>query len=124
MWRKIFVFFFLIITSAVQAEEFPFTQQRFSELQQQDRPILVFIHADWCPTCKKQGIILNELFERDEFKPLTVLKVDFDSQKPVVNSFGAKYQSTLIIFRGNREKGRVTASTDRKEIAALLRRVL
>jgi hypothetical protein len=50
--------------------------------------------------------------------------VDFDSRKGVVQSFGAKYQSTLIVFRGGQEVGRSTADTDRATIAALLRRAL
>jgi thioredoxin 1 len=126
MLRKLFLLLTLLLSAAAQAAEFPYTTQRFNTLQQQGKPILVFIHADWCPTCKKQEIILGDLFRQhvDEFAPLTLLKVDFDTQQGVVNGFGVKYQSTLIVFRDGSEKGRVTASTDRKEIATLLRRVL
>lgn len=124
MWRKYILLLVLMFSSAVQAVEFPFTVQRFNTLQQEGKSILVFIHADWCPTCKKQELILGELLPRDEFKPVTVLKVDFDTQKDVVNGFGVQYQSTLIAFHGRDEKGRVTASTDRNEIAALIQRGL
>ncbi len=124
MWSKYFLFLTLLISTAAQAVELPFTTERFHTLQQEGKPVLVFIHADWCPTCKKQENILGELLPRDEFKPITMLKVDFDTQKEVVNGFGVKYQSTLIVFRGRDEKGRVTASTDRGEIAALIRRGL
>ncbi len=124
MWSKCFLFLTLLISAAAQAVELPFTTERFHTLQQEGKPVLVFIHADWCPTCKKQEIILGEMLPRDEFKPITMLKVDFDTQKEVVNGFGVKYQSTLIVFRGLDEKGRVTASTDRGEIAALIRRGL
>lgn len=124
MWRRLYIFVVLLASAAAQAAEFPFTEQRFNALQQQGKPVLVFIHADWCPTCKKQEIILGEYLPIKEFQPLTVLKVDFDTQKDVVKGFAVEYQSTLIVFRDGSEKGRLTASTDRKEIAALLRRVL
>lgn len=125
MWRKLLLLPLLLLATAVQAAvELPFTQQRFAALQAEGKPTVVFIHAVWCPTCKKQEIILSELLPRDEFKPLTVLKVDFDKQKNVVNDFGVKYQSTFIVFRDGNEQGRSTASTDRGEIASLLRRAL
>ncbi len=125
MLRKIFLLIALMASTAVHAAvEFPYTQQRFDALQQQGKPILVFIHAVWCPTCKKQEIILSEILPRDEFKSLTVLKVDYDTQMNVVRGFGVQYQSTLIVFRDSNERGRSTASTDRSEIASLLRRVL
>ena len=124
MLRNIFLLLAIMASTAARAVEFPYTQQRFDTLQQQGEPILVFIHAVWCPTCKKQEIILGELLPRKEFEKLTVLKVDFDKQMEVVRGFGVKYQSTLIVFRNGKEKGRSTASTDRNEIVALLRRSL
>jgi hypothetical protein len=46
------------------------------------------------------------------------------SQKEVVRRFGARMQSTLVVFKGNKEEGRSVGDTDRKSIAALLNKAL
>lgn len=114
----------VLLSSFVSAAERPFSAQTFTELQQQQLPILVFIHADWCPTCNRQAIILSELFAKKEFKTMAVLRVDFDDQKSVVEDFGVIYQSTLIVYRGDKEVARSTAETDKQKIADLLRLAL
>ena len=114
----------VLLTTVASAAERSFSSQAFSELQQLESPILVFVHADWCPTCNRQAILLSELLSEDEFKTITVLRVDFDRQKSVVVDFGVIYQSTLIVFRGGEEVGRSTADTDKQRIANLLRKAL
>lgn len=101
-----------------------YTQEKLDGLNKTGKPALVFIYADWCPTCKAQGKILNELLPEKEFSGITTLNVDFDMQKPVVRGLNAKFQSTLIVFKGGKEVGRVTAETSRDRIAELLRKAL
>ncbi|MFZ3017938.1 MAG: thioredoxin family protein [Gallionella sp.] len=102
----------------------PYTQDKLDTLNQAGKPVLVFVHADWCPTCRAQDAVLEKLLPTAEFKAISTLKVDFDSQKSVVKAFGVRYQSTLIVFKGGKEVARVTGETDRDKIAALLRKAL
>lgn len=102
----------------------PYTQDKLDALNKSGKPALVFIYADWCPICKAQERILDTMLPTAEFKGITTLKVNFDTQKPVVNAFGVKYQSTLIVFKGGKEVARVTGDTDRERIADLLRKAL
>jgi thioredoxin-like negative regulator of GroEL len=83
-------------------------------------PILVEIHADWCPTCKAQNPILDRLTSNAKFKDLKIFRVDFDAMKPVVKQFGAQMQSTLIVFKGTAEQGRSVGDTKEASIEALL----
>src|SRR5712692_66931 len=105
---------------AFAGKEQRFTTQAFRAAQDAGKPILVEIHADWCPTCKAQTPILSELAAQPKFKDLVVLRVDFDSQKDEVRNFGARVQSTLIVFKGANEVGRSVGDTNRSTIAALL----
>lgn len=102
----------------------PYSQERLDALNKSGKPALVFIYADWCPTCRAQDRILSELLPTNEFKGITTLRVDFDAQKVAVRAFGVKYQSTLIVFRNSKEASRVTAETDRERITELLRKAL
>ena len=98
----------------------PFSAEAFKAAQEQGGPILVEIHADWCPTCKAQNPILDKLTAAPKFKELKIFRVDFDAMKPVVRQFGAQMQSTLIVFKGAREQGRSVGDTKEASIAALL----
>jgi len=102
----------------------PYTQEKMDALSKAGKPTLVFIYADWCPTCKAQEKVLGELLPTDEFKTLTTLKVNFDEQKAVLRAFGVKYQSTFILFKDGKEVIRVTAETNRERIAEWLRQAL
>ena len=98
----------------------PYSAEAFKAAQASGGPILVEIHADWCPTCKAQLPILEKLTSDPKFRDLKVFRVDFDAMKPVVKEFGARMQSTLIVFKGASEKGRSVGDTAQASIAALL----
>jgi thioredoxin 1 len=98
----------------------PFSEDAFKAAQASGSPILVEIHADWCPTCKAQKPILDQLTSASKFKDLKIFRVDFDAQKPIVKQFKAQMQSTLIVFKGAKEEGRSVGDTKQASIAALL----
>ena len=112
-----------IVTSAPAsaATVQPFSAPAFEIAQKQGRPILVDVYADWCPVCRAQHEVLDRLLPRQEFKNLTVFKLNFDTQKDAWSKFGIRRQSTLVAFRGRREVGRVVAATDSASIEQLLR---
>ena len=97
-----------------------FSPEAFKAAQASNSPILVEIHADWCPTCKAQDPILDKLTADPKFRNLKIFRVDFDAMKPVVRQFGAQMQSTLIVFKGSAEQGRSVGDTREASIAALL----
>ena len=113
-------FAFLAVGSAWAVEPQPYEAGAFAAAQAAGRPILVDIHAPWCPICAAQAPTLERLEHSAELGDLTVFSVDFDTEKDVVRGFGAQMQSTLIVFRGKAEKGRSTGVTDPAAIKALL----
>jgi thioredoxin 1 len=109
-----------LLSSAWASTAVPFSEEAFKAAQASGSPILVEIHADWCPTCKAQNPILDKLTADPKFKDLKVFRVDFDAMKPAVKQFGAQMQSTLIVFKGSAEQGRSVGDTKQDSIAALL----
>jgi thioredoxin 1 len=61
---------------------------------------------------------------RAQFNNLVVFKVDFDNQKADVRALNAQQQSTLIVYKGESEKGRTVGDTDEKSITALVNSAL
>ncbi len=111
-------------TSVLAAETKPFDAATFAALQAADKPVLIDVYADWCPTCKQQAPIIAELMASPEFKDYTVLKVNFDTQKDVRRTLRVAEQSTFIVYRGKREVARSIGDTGKDSIAATLRKAL
>ena len=101
-----------------------FASKTFAEAQNAGRPILIAVHARWCPVCMVQKLVMNTLLWDRKFDEVIYLVVDFDRQKDQVRRFGAMTQSTLIVFRGRVEQGRSVGETDRESISELMEKVL
>ena len=98
----------------------PYKQAAFEAAQDKGDSILIFVEASWCPTCAKERPILAQLYATPEFAHLKVFDVDFDTSKPLLRQLGVQMQSTLIVYRGTRETGRMTGATDPTVIKRLL----
>lgn len=114
----------LLFSWPVAAEPKPFDAASFAAAQSAGAPIVVEISAIWCPTCWAQKPIIEKLSEAPEYKDLVILTVNYDSQKDVVRSFGARSQSTLIAFKGSTETARSVGDTDPESVEALFKSTL
>ncbi len=98
----------------------PYQQAAFDAAQKSGEPVLIFVEAPWCPTCAKERPILQHLYAMPEFAHLQVFDVDFDTSKPLLRQLGVQMQSTLIVYHGAKETGRMTGATDPAVIKRLL----
>lgn len=114
----------LAASSAWASDPMAYSPAAFADAQKAGRPILVHITAPWCTVCAAQRPILAKLEAEPRFQRLAVFDVDFDSQKEVVKSFGARMQSTLIGYKGSAETGRSAGETKPAAIEDLLAKTL
>lgn len=96
----------------------PFDAKAFQASQAAGKSILVDVTAPWCPTCRQQKPIVQQI--EKEHPDLVVYDVDFDSAKDVLKQFRVQYQSTLIVFKGSKEVARSTGETDPAPLRALV----
>ena len=122
-WKTIAALIFCISLPADAAGKF-YTQQKFDTLLAEGKTIVVHIHADWCGTCKAQDVQINAAINSPEFKDVVFFEVDYDSQRKHVKFFNGKLQSTIIIFKGGSEIGRVIAERDPGELQTFLKKSL
>jgi len=108
----------LLALSVVGHAAQPFDDQSFKQAQAAGKTILVDVAAPWCPTCRRQRPIVEQI--EKETPNLVVYEVDFDTAKDTLRHFRVQYQSTLIVFKGTKEVGRSTADTDAARIRALV----
>lgn len=115
---------FSFSSQAIAMEKKAFDSKAFEAAQAANKPILVEVHAPWCPTCKAQAPILQKLTADPKFKDLQVFVVDFDTRKDVLRQFNVRQQSTLIVFKGKSEQGRSVGVTEEASIGALLNKAI
>src|SRR5262249_47794186 len=106
--------------AASAADKKPFDQKAFDEAQAAGKPILVEVHAPWCPVCKAQAPTLSMLRNDSKYKELVSFTIDFDSQKDLLRKFKVTKQSTLIVYKGKEEVGRSTGDSNPGSITVLV----
>ena len=64
---------------------------------------LLFFHAAWCPTCKAaETEITKNIGELPQ--DLVIVKVDYDTQKELVNKYKITYQHTFVLVDSQGEQ--------------------
>jgi thiol-disulfide isomerase/thioredoxin len=97
-----------------------YAPEAFADAQQAGRTILVDVHATWCPTCKVQAPILDELLLEPSLSDVTFVKVDFDLEEAFIETYRIPRQSTILVFRGETEIARSVAETDRDRLRSFV----
>jgi thioredoxin len=109
---------------AAAAEWTEFTPEALAAAQAEGKPILVDVFAAWCSVCRAQNPILVKLTRQPKFKDLVVFKADFDTQKQELNALNVRSQSTLIVFKGDKELDRSAGDTSEISIEGMLDKTL
>lgn len=110
----------LLPLAAHAGDTHPYTQAEFDRLTEAGKPVVLAVHADWCPTCKAQKPILSKLLAKPAYRDVTMLTIDFDHSKPLLQKLHVATQSTLIGYRGTHEVARTVGDTTEQGIDALL----
>lgn len=101
----------------------PYSAAAFSQAQAADKPVALHFHAPWCPTCRAQQKTLQAL-KSDASLALTVLVADYDTEKALKQGLKVNAQSTLVVFRGQKETSRVVGETTAPALRAALKSAL
>ena len=109
---------------AAAAGELPYDKAKFEAALAQGKPVIVDFWASWCPTCKQQKPIVDELMKQKKLQPVTLFVADFDAEKALKKRLGVTMQSTFVVFKGGKEVARATGQTQKAEISALFEKAL
>ena len=98
------------------ADSIPYSEAAFADAQAAGKTIIVDVFADWCPTCRAQKPILDELKAEPKLKDSLFVTVDYDREKAFLRAHRVPRQSTILVFRGGNEVARSVAETDRDRL--------
>lgn len=104
---------------AIALDVQPYSAKAFAELQQAGQPVALHFHADWCPTCRAQEKLFNG-WKGDAAVPGTLLVANYDSERELKKQYGVRSQSTVIVFKGDKETARLGGETDTAKLRAAL----
>lgn len=110
--------------TASAGEIVPANMDVYKQAATAKKPIIMHVHATWCPVCAKQSVVIESLMKEAEFKDVIVFKIDFDTDKGLVDQLGVKNQSTLIAAKGALEIERTAGITDKEQIRQFIRKSL
>ena len=108
----------LLFSIGAAAGEQPYDKVAFEKSLAEGRPVIVDFYADWCPTCKTQKPIVQELMRDPKMKDVTLFLADFDNEKDLKKALRVSMQSTFVVFKGGKEVARSTGQTRKADLAA------
>ncbi len=114
----------LLISGATLAAVVPFDQAQYEQARAAGKPVVVYFHADWCPTCRAQQPIVDKLSKEAGFTPVTIFEADFDTQTDLEKALKVTQQSTFVVFKQGHEVTRSTGQTQEPAIRAVLQQAL
>ena len=101
----------------------PYSAAALADAQRADKPVALHFRADWCPTCRAQDKLIEGM-KADPALDLTVLAVNYDTEKELKKQFSIRTQSTLVVLRGSKETGRSIGDTSAAGLKAALQSAL
>ena len=97
-----------------------YDEAEFVMAQGKGKTIVVDVYADWCPTCRAQAPILNQLRKERQSSDTLFIKVNFDKAKAFLREHRIARQSTVLVFKGKKEVARSIAQTNRSALRGVV----
>ena len=115
MFKKLIIMLFVIIpfNSFALEKETTFDQQQFKKALSDGKVVVVSSWIKYCYSCASQMKVLKEA--KKDFDNIEYFAFDV-TDKNISNLFNVQYQSTLLIFKDNKEVYRSIGETTQKEI--------
>ena len=110
--NKIFIFIFFIFEFSVNEGEkkTTFNEELFNKAQSEGKVVIVSSWVKYCSSCASQMKVLNKA--KNEFDNIEYFAFDV-TNKEISNLFNVQYQTTLLIFKDNKEVYRSIGETSR-----------
>lgn len=94
-------------------------QEKFGDIINSDKPVLIDFSAEWCGPCKMQAPILKQVAGnvKDQAR---IIKIDVDKNPSIAQAYKIQGVPTLIIFKNGEVKWRASGVKMADELTKLL----
>lgn len=90
--------------------------ETFNKVINDDKPVLVDFHAEWCGPCKMMAPELQR-FAQNNKDAVRVIKVDIDINQPTANHYQIQGVPTLILFKKGKILWRQSGAMNAQQIS-------
>ena len=108
--KKISILIFCLLAFNVNAKETTFTKELFDKAQTNGKIVIVSSWVKYCTSCASQMKVLDKA--KNDFENVEYFKFDVRN-KEIANLFNVQYQTTLLIFKDNKEIYRSVGETSK-----------
>ena len=121
--KKFFIFIFcsFVFNSISFAKETTFKKELFDKAQADGKVVIVSSWINYCTSCASQMKILDKA--KNDFDNIEYFKFDV-TNKEIAKFFNVQYQTTLLIFKDNKEVYRSIGETTKELIYDALKSVI
>ena len=125
--KKIFISFLFLFTLNANAmeKETTFDQKLFNKAQSEGKVIIISSWIKYCSSCAGQMKILNKAKNDGKLNDIEFDNIEYFSfdvtNKEISNLLNIQYQTTLLIFKGNKEVYRSIGETTKDLIYEALK---
>ena len=106
----IFIFFIFVFNANALEKKTTFNKELFNKAQSDGKVVVVSSWIKYCSSCASQMKVLNKA--KNEFDNIEYFAFDV-TNKEISNLFDVQYQTTLLIFKDNKEVYRSIGETNR-----------
>ena len=110
--KKIFIYILLVLSFSanVLAKETTFNKELFDKAQSEGKIVIVSSWVKYCTSCASQMKVLDKA--KNDFENIEYFKFDVRNEE-IANLLNVQYQTTLLIFKNNKEIYRSVGETSK-----------
>ena len=109
----IFIYFLLVLTSNATSKETTYDKQLFDKALSEGKVVVVSSWIKYCTSCASQMKVLEKA--KNDFDNMEYFAFDV-TNKEIAQFFNVQYQTTLLIFKDNKEVYRSIGETTKELI--------
>ena len=115
MIKKILILLFITIpfNSIAGEKKTTYNEELFKKAQLDGKVVIVSSWIEYCYSCASQMKVLNKA--KNDFDNIEYFAFDVTNRE-IAEIFNVQYQSTILIFKNNKEVYRSIGETTKKEI--------
>ena len=99
------------------------TKEKYQELLQADKPLLVDFWAPWCSYCRRIGPAYDRIAQQFE-ENLNIVKINIDEEPALAAAEHIEVIPTLVLYQGGQAIGSIVAPESKAMIEAFIRESL
>ena len=117
----LFICFVLIFSSKAIGKETTYSKKLFDKAQSEGKVVVVSSWIKYCTSCASQMKVLEKA--KNDFDNMEYFAFDV-TNKEIAKFFNVQYQTTLLIFKDNKEVYRSIGETTKELIYDALKSVI